>query len=727
MATIKQLDDHAWMLEQLQKAQEADHDQREIARESAAFINSRGGMWEQKWWDTADGKPRYSFDLVTPIIDQVQRTISRNDFSIEILPAGGEANDDDAEIYSGLVRNIENISNAREVYAKATKSMAVKGLDGWRVIQKYIDSDSFDQDLVIAKVPNWLDSVWLGPHTEEDGSDAPFGFVLVGVTKEEFKERYPDEAEASVGTDRTTQIYYYRKDLIMIGEFLHLKPVTRDLVMMTNGQVYEDDKDFKTVKDELLAMGFQEQSRRTRKKMEVWSRKFSADNWLGDAKKTVFENWIPLIPLYANFDTTEDDKIIYYGAVEKLIDPQRVFNYAKSREVEEGALAPRAFYWMTKKQAAGHEKKLATMNVSADPVRFFNPDPELPGPPMQTGGAQINPGLNQLSADMRDIITLTAGKYAASMGDNPGLQSGKAIEALQDKGDAGSDKYIQAREVAMRQTGRILVNAIPRVYLPGRQVRLLREDGTAERKVLGEEIIDRQTGQKVVLHDLSRGAYDVVCTSGPSFQNRQSQTVTALTEVGAIDPSVIQMGGDILLRNINSPGMDDLAERKRAQLIQQQIIPFEQLTDEEKQQVQAAAQQPPQPDPNMVLAQAEQGKAEALMVEAQTKQMGMQVQMQDSQTKQQVAAVDAQSKEKELQIRAFEAETDRYKADIDRAKAMAEIKGKAAQAAKLLAEAEAIDIANTATESGVMSIIDKMKNGMESVQSAAPSERMPAE
>ena len=66
-----------------------------------------------------------------------------------------------------------------------------------------------------------------------------------------------------------------------------------------------------------------------------------AQGWQDDKpKKTVFKDWLPIVPVLANFDVI-DGKVIYYGAVEKLMDPQRVFNYTKSREVEEGALAPR--------------------------------------------------------------------------------------------------------------------------------------------------------------------------------------------------------------------------------------------------------------------------------------------------------------------------------------------------------------------------------------------------
>lgn len=693
------VDSHDWMLQKLKEAQEADHDNREKARQASAFVDERTGQWEEKWYNDCAGKPRYTFDLTSPIVDQVQSVLMKADFTVKVLPGSGDASKECAEVYDGLVRNIEAISNAREVYSKAGKGMAKKGLDGWLITQRYVDGDSFDQDLVIEWVPDWINSVWFSPHTEQDASDADMAWRLVGMTPEDFKARYPDQTvNSSVGTDRTETRYYYRPDLIMVGQYWYKKEEPRELVLMTNGRVYEVNDEFKAVADDLALLGVTEQARRKRKKVCVYSRMFSEDGWLGEPQKTVFENWIPLVPLYANFDVVEEGKIIYYGAVEKLIDPQQVFNYSLSREIEEGALAPRAKYWMTPKQAAGHKDTLETLNTNSDPIQLFNVDPELPGAPQQIGGAQINPGLARISEAMQSIIGASAGMFAANMGENPGLQSGKAIEALQDRGDWGNNKYLESRTIAQRQTGRILVDTIPRVYLPSRQVRLLSEDGTFEVETIGDEVIDNQTGRVVVLNDLSKGQYDVTCTAGPAFQTRQSQTVTALTEVGAIDPSVIGIGGDILLKNISAPGMDLLAQRKRRQLFQAGMIPIEQMTDEEKAELQQMQNQPPQEDANMVLARAEEAKAQADLIDAQTKQFETQAQV--------------EQKNKELQIKAFEAETDRYKAEIERGKALAEIQGKQAQAAKVLAEAEAIDIDNDAKTSGIAKVIERIQAGV---------------
>ena len=668
--------DHKAVVESLEKIKEADHDMRERARENAAFVRHTAGQWESSWWEAAKDKPRYVFDLVNPIIDQIHGDIGKLDFDIRVSPAGGEATQDDAQLYDGIIRNIENISGARDIYNRATRRMLTSGFAAWRVAQEYVDDNTFDQDLLLKPIHNAIDRVWLGPHEEADGSDARYGFVLTGVDKTTYDEKYPDRAGKGLSQDRSQSTYYNRHDLIMVGELLYLKPEERELVLCNNGDVYEAEK-WEQVADEMAAMGVQEERRRKRNVDVCFSRLFDAEGWITEPRETVFQNWIPLIPLYADFDIDED-KVTYRSPVDMLMDPQRVFNYSLSREIEEGALAPRAKYWMTSEQAAGHEEELAEMNTSASPIQLYNADPEAPGAPQQSGGAQINPGLRNISEAMRGIIGQSAGMFAANMGDNPGLQSGKAIDALQEKGENGNNKYTEARETAQRHTARILVNAIPRVYEHGRQVRLLKEDGSSEMKVLGQPVLDQQTGEVVYLHDLTQGTYDVTCSSGPSFKNRQNETVSVLSELAVADPTIIQQAGDILTGNITAPGMDTVAKRRRLQMFQQGMIHPDEYTDEEKQMAEAQAQQPPQPDPNMVLAQAEFEKAAADHKDAQNKTMEIQAKH----------AID----QEEVRIKGYDAETKRLQAK--------------ANAIKAMADAEAQDLETDMVKSGLKGVLD---------------------
>jgi hypothetical protein len=706
-------DSHDWCLRQLQSAQDADNDNREAVREAHHFVSKRDGQWEDSVASAFVDRPRYTIDLTSPFIDQVAGDIERMDFGSRVSPAGGQASKENAEAYEGLIRNIENQSKAQPQYNRAMRSVVKGGFDALRVIQQYVDGDSFDQDLLVKRIPNAVDRVWWGPHEEPDASDADYCWVLNGMTEEEFEARFPDQPVASVSSDRETSAYYNRVDLIMVGEFFCLKPVTRTLVKMSNGAVFVEDDAFLATLPELAATGIEPIAKRNRLLKVAYSRLFSEHGWLTEPRETVFHNWLPVIPMYANFEVYED-KVLYHGVVEKLMDPQRVLNYAMSREIEEGALAPRAKYWMTEVQKAGHEAELATLNTSADPIATYNNDPDVPGPPQQSGGAQVNPGLRNITTAMQQILGEVAGKFAATMGENPGLQSGKAIEALQDRGAVGDNKYLLVRELVQAHIGRILVNTIPRVYDPGRQVRLLHEDGTQDMITIGETV-QGADGQQHTLYDLTIGTYDVVCESGPSFKSRQSQTVRAVTEIGAVDPTVIQMGGDILLANIAAPGMDQLAARKREQLFKAGAIPMSQLTDEEQAQLQEMQQQPQQEDPNMVLAKAEELKAQAEQASVQLKQ---QVAQADAMHKQQTMQLEGARfqfetdiKNQQMQLDTMKAQNDRLALQIELAKAQATIAKDQAAASKTLAEAEAQDMDNDSVASGLQDLLTRLQQG----------------
>jgi hypothetical protein len=187
----------------------------------------------------------------------------------------------------------------------------------------------------------------------------------------------------------------------------------------------------------------------------------------------------------------------------------------------------------------------------------------------------------------------------------------------------------------------------------------------------------------VVVNDLSVGIYDVVCKAGPSFQNRQQETIEAITQLAQVDPSLMQIAGDLLMQNINTPAASQIAERKRAQMIQAGMIPQSQMTEEELasiQQAQMMAQGQQQPDPAMVLAQAEQMKAQAEMMRAQIEQ----AKLQNEQMKLQIEAQKLQSQtvegQADNQIDAFNAETKRMETQIKAQQAGATIDKTSAQA-----------------------------------------------
>lgn len=661
--------DHSTVLAMVSEAQDATQDQRQSVREAKLFLNKKNGQWDVNAWNKLDGRFRGTFDMCTPIVDQISGEIDQSDFSLNVSPSGGEASIDVAKTYNGLIRNIKNISNAEQVFNAVSRSNVIGGFDCVEVVQEFVKGDSFDQDLIIKRVPNAVDSVWfdLGS-VNQDASDAKWGVKLIALPSAQYRERFPEGSSQSVGDDKQTDAFYNKADFITVGQLYYKKESSVDLVMMTNGAVYKDDEKFQSIKDELAQPTLESQEgiaialddngdekRRTRKVSRVHSRLFDGGKWLTEQEETVFDD-IPLIPIYGNFDIFEN-KVIYFGKLEKLYDAQRVLNYATSRDVEDGALSPKKKYWGTTEQIEGHTDTIQTLNTNNDAMQLYNHVEGHPAPFMQ-GGVEASSGLQTTIANTQQMISASANSFNALQGNANPMQSGIAGSQQIEQGNTGSIKWFESKKIMECQVGKVLMNAIPRVYDSTRQVRILEEDGTSSIVTLNEKIFDDETGKNVELNNLANGDYDVVCDFGPAFNSQQKETTQAFLDMAQIDPSFLQQGKDIMLKNLSVPGMDQMAERARVELLNAGMIPEDQWTDEEKakiaEQQELAAQQPQQPDPNMLIAEAEMGKAQAEQLSAQTKQ--------------QEAQFNTQVKQAEIQLEQDKIALEREKLQLDAAK-----------------------------------------------------------
>jgi len=611
----------------LKEAQEADHDNREMSREADLFLNKRNGQWEQSVLDKWERRPRYTFDECNPIIDGIMGEIEAMDWGISVRPTGTQSSKKIAEIYSGIIRTIQNISKptANFVYNQSARIMVSTGFDAWRVVTRYRDDDSIQQDLMIDHVANAQDCIWFDPNAvKPDMSDSDFAWNLFSLTKRAYKKKYPGAGTSSVSSGRTDSAFFHKKpDEIVIGEALYKKTKTRELVQMTNGGVYVVNNDFLSIKDELQQAGIEVHKTRKRKYNVVYQRMFNDDDWITDEKETVF-CYIPIVPVFGNFRIS-DNKVIYWGIVEKLMDPQRVINYSESRKIEEGALAPKGKVWMSKDQAKSSSVRntLRTLNTNNDPVQFYD-FVEGQVPPTYVGSPPSNPNLVETTQAAQNFVQRTSGTYDEDRGTAPPRRSGIAIEKLQTKSDAPKRKWITSMEIAISHTFDILMKAIPKVYDTPQIMVLTAQDGSTDTTSIFQKVKDNQSGRVITINDLNQGTYSAVCKAGPSFKTKQAETVAAITDYAQIDPTILELGGDILLNNINSPGIEKIAARKRMMMLAQGIIPPDQMTKEEqammeKQKQNKDSDMTPIDRANLMIAQAEMTKADSQAEEAKFK------------------------------------------------------------------------------------------------------------
>lgn len=635
-------------------SQDAEKDMRAHVREAKRFIYDRDGQWDQDAIVKMDGRYRGTFDQVSPIVDGISGEIDKADFTLRVSPSGGEASEKTAKTIDGLIRNIRNVSSAEDIFNAASRSNVISGFDVVEVVQDWVDGNSFDQELIIKKVANAVDSVWFDlASIEQSRADADWGVKLVAVPTADYNKRWPDGSGMSVGDDSNTKRNKNdsnQKDTVTVGQLFYKKRDDITLVRLSDGTVVEDNDDFRATIDELAENNITievddkgEEKSRKRKNWRVWTRKFDGAQWLAAEEETVF-NYIPLIPIYGNFDIV-DNVCNYFGKIENLIDPQRALNYSLSRDTEDGALSPAATTWMTDKQAQGND--YSRMNVDRAPIRIYNSDTEAP-PPFPSAGPQASSGLQSTIGTMQQMINTSSNTFNAQQGNATSTQSGIAGLQQIEQGNIGSVKWFKAQEIMICQVGKVIINgAMSRTYDGTRQAQILAENGDPSTVMLNKSVFDDESNTNIILNDLSIGDYDVTCASGPAFASQQKAASAAFETMAAINPDMASRNMDLWLSSRTEPGMREMAERERVRLFNAGEIPESQWTDEEKQQIaeaQAAAQnQPPQPDPAMLIAQAEMGKAQAEQQNAQNK-------AQEIQGNQQLKNLELQIKDKEIDL-----------------------------------------------------------------------------
>lgn len=618
---------HSVVIDLQEKAQAADQDMRDLVREQRDFLHVKDGMWEPDVWRQRDKHPRYTIDKTTPLIEETTGRIKKADFGIKVQPVDSSASEDAADMIAGLIRNSSNLSNADHIFNQAVTHVVESGLDGWEVVQEFADTKSFHQDLLFKPINNWVDRVWFDHSSlSRTPIDARHAFKLTSFALDDYNERWPDGSGTSLSQDKNHNALQTNRDNVIVGQVYYLKDTEMDLVLMSNDNVYEDNEDFKKIADELRDLeGVTEVDRRTTTTKVQWIRQYDGGGWLKEAEETVFE-FISLCPEYGKFAVI-DDVITYRGMTLKQMDPQRIYNYARSRQIEEGALAPREKLMATKEQIGGYITEWENMNTSADavlPYNFVNGQP----PPFKIAGSQVNPGLETTALSMTQDMREVANKFNAAMGDGINARAGVIVDELKESSDTGDIDWTEGHEIALCYTFKVWLSGMRKVYSGTRTVRSINEAGVPSMEEINTTRTDRDTGEVVTINDLSAGIYDVVCSAGKSYKSRQGETLAGILEIAAIDPTILAEGRDIVIAASDGPGMADIAARARARMMAEGSIPQDQWTDEEMEQAiaaqQAAQNQPPQEDPLMVAARAEETKGQAELMTAQNKQIEIQ-------------------------------------------------------------------------------------------------------
>lgn len=557
----------------------------EEAVEDVKFVDDdKDGQWSDQMLKSRANRPCLTFDKLSTSVDRVIGGQLSNMPSVKIR-AAEEGDEDIAEVYQGLIRQIDQ----RGIQAiKTAFKFAVKGGFGcFLVDHDYIDDVSLDQDILIREVKNPF-SVLIDPIIQaERTTEARFGFLFQDMERKEFDRLYPDQPDVSESEFLTshTSENWITEDYVRVADYYRIVLEESTLVQLSDGRVL-DLKEVQPVRDELNLQGITLGKTRKVQKRKLERFKITANNILEEVE--CVGRYIPIVPVLGKTSNI-NGKFISRGLVRKAKDAQRLYNYSRSVAVEVTALTPKQPYFVTPAMIKGHESKWRNMMVSNDPVLTFNFDQGQK--PYRESPAQGSPGLMQDAQLAAEDIKATTGIYDANLGQQGQEISGVAMSKRQFQGEMSNFEFQDQLVDAIELSGRICIDMIRSVYDTERQIRIVGEDEKEEVISINKTLMDAQTGQYVKTMDLSVGNYDIKVASGPSFSTRKQETAEQLSTIIAQNPAMSELVGDVLFKNLDLVGGDEVIKRLRSAGVKAGIIePDEQEAAALQEQIQQAKQ-----------------------------------------------------------------------------------------------------------------------------------------
>lgn len=532
-------------------------------------------------------RPMLTLDHIGQSTRKILGNIRQNMPSIKVDPVDGGSDKETADVIEDIIRQIEQSSNARNAYINAATTQVKMGYGVWRVTTVRNQNDMFDQDIVILPVKNpftyYFDPDAIMPQKE----DGRFMIVSETLSRKKFESQFPD-VDIPSGIPRQglgeTQVRWYDSDSVRIGEYFVKRKKKRNITQLSNGIVVNTDE----ISDEDIAL-YQAQGVTPVKDRDV---EVDVIDWY---KLTAFkilehQEWpsrfFPGVPIYGEEENIEGETIIR-GIVRAAKDPQRMYNYWNSAAAETIALQPKAPFLVTSDQVKNYKQFWDRANTDNLPYLPYEMDGTAP-PPQRLNPPAMQSGLLQQAAISAQDIQQATGVFEAAQQPTSENRSGRAVIALQQEAELGQSLYQDNTAGGIAHTGRIIIDMFPHYYDTQRMIRLRGEDSGTRFVEINKPILTPD-GLKIQ-NDLTRGKYDVRSSVGPSFRTRRIEAAASMVELGRVFPQIMQVAGDLVAKNLDWPGADELAERLK-KLLPPGIADDEDLSDEEKAAIQQQQQQ----------------------------------------------------------------------------------------------------------------------------------------
>jgi hypothetical protein len=576
--------------ERLQHAWDYDRDNRKEAAIDLQFL--AGDQWPEqvRIERERDKRPMLTINRLPQFVRQVTNDVRQADVAIKTSPVDGDSDPELSRVYNGILRQIQYQSSASHVYATAAEHQVACGIGWFRIVTEYTDDTTFDQEIRLRSIPNPL-SVYCDPAAIEiDRSDAQWMIITNEIPRKSFTEQYPDASVQEVPTpsDHTSSLHWFAEDTVRVAEYWCKKPTQKTIVQTPDGQTI-DITDIPAQMRQMMGVDQMKQRVVNTHKVEMYlvsGAEVLAGPYQWPSK------YIPIVPVVGAEIPLE--KMRYrFGMVRFARDPQQLYNYYRTASAESIALAPKAPFLVTSDMIGPFKSQWDTANLKNRPYLLYQPDPQAPGlMPRREHPPETPVALMQEAERADDDMKSTTGIHDASLGAKGNETSGRAILARQHEGDVSNYHYSDNLERALHYGGRVLIDLIPKIYDSERIIRIM-GDTDEEEFVPINQVMYGYDGVPQMVNDLSTARFDVRVTIGPSYSTKRQETAASLFEFLKISPDAAPLVMDIVAKNMDFPGAEEIAKRLKT------VVPPHVLVDPDDPETQPPPPADPMEDPTI--------------------------------------------------------------------------------------------------------------------------------
>ena len=551
-------------VERLRIAQEAEGENRQNAVIALEFED--GQQWPDDLYNMrkVQKRPTLTINHTRTMVRRVVNNMRQQRPRIKVHPVGDGADIDLARKIQGLIRHIEYRSGDGLAYDVGGESAVKIGWGYWRILSEYIDEDSFEQELKIEAIRNPF-TVYMDPGARSPaGEDMDWCLISEKMKRAEYNRKFPKEEQSEwrEGASGDRGADWETKEEIRLAEYFRVTKVKDTLLKLADGT----DR-YKSEWDERIPVARNlkgdEIKRPTYRRQIEWYR-LNGSKIVQKVKLP--GQWIPVIRCEGN-TLDLNGQIRRSGMVKDMMDTARMYNYWRTKETETIALSSIAPWIGTSDHFEGHpewndanQKPYSHLTYNA--AFLEQPDGTkvpLP-PPTRVEPVAIPAGfVNAAESAAKDLMALAGMPHEPGQ-DKPGeVVSGKALRERAALSDIGHFQYYDNQTRSMQHTGRVLLDYARFYYSEDRMQRIIGDDGTPS--VIGLNKPDPITGK--IKNDISVGRYDVVMDTGPGYETKRLEGAEAMIDLlkTPLAEPITKVGADLIVRNMDFAGSDDLADR----------------------------------------------------------------------------------------------------------------------------------------------------------------------